>query len=144
MVVESGTSLGRSSARGARAWLGLWMRVYVLCLLAYVPVAAAGLIYLGVNGVGAVGVLMYAALAVPVGFGAALVASAPVTAVWGLLAVMLGWRLVPEGPVDPPPRCPRCRYNISGVVGDVCPECGVRFRVDPDDDEPVGRLNGVR
>lgn len=23
--------------------------------------------------------------------------------------------------------CPRCRYNLSGVTGDRCPECGVRL-----------------
>jgi hypothetical protein len=48
---------------------------------------------------------------------------------WGLAFLVLGvlylvHAMVSGREIDPTPRCTKCRYNLTGNVSGVCPECG--------------------
>lgn len=122
------------------AFRGLWLRVYALVFVLYQVTALAGAIWwlvgaIRTGGGGVPGLLgAYALLVVPAGFGAALLLSVPLAGLWMALARASGWQgpapIVSESSIR---RCAACRYELTGIRSERCPECGAPLAPAPTD-----------
>ena len=110
---------------------GLWLRVYALVFVIYQVAALAVVLWwlvlaVQAGGGGVPGLLgAYALLVIPAGFGAALLLSLPLAGLWMVLARASGWQgpvpIVSESSIR---RCAACRYELTGIRPERCPECG--------------------
>lgn len=142
-MAEPSTAQQSPRVAGARtpgAFRGLWLRVYALVFVLYQVTALAGAIWwlvgaIRAGGGGVPGLLgAYALLVVPAGFGAALLLSVPLAGLWLALARASGWQgpapIVSESSIR---RCGACRYELTGIRSERCPECGAPLAPAPTD-----------
>jgi hypothetical protein len=105
--------------------------VYALVFVIYQVAALAVVLWwlvlaVQAGGGGVPGLLgAYALLVIPAGFGAALLLSLPLAGLWMVLARASGWQgpvpIVSESSIR---RCAACRYELTGIRPERCPECG--------------------
>lgn len=117
----------------------MWLRAFALGLLLGAILSIAFVAWLGARGVGALGLVLYAAAGVPVSFAVALVLSIPLTAAWFIASRLLGLRVNMVPPPVELSRCPRCAYDLSGLAPERCPECGQKLEHDDEQtlDQPA-------